>query len=52
MLKDLGICLDEARRQGAALPVTALVEQYYQQILTQGGSRWDTSSLITLLQHP
>lgn len=52
MLKDLGICLDEAARNGARLPVTALVEQFYRQIDQRGGARWDTSSLVDLLQHP
>jgi 3-hydroxyisobutyrate dehydrogenase-like beta-hydroxyacid dehydrogenase len=49
MRKDLDICLDEARRNGARLPVTALVDQFYAQIVGQGGRRWDTSSLIRLL---
>jgi 3-hydroxyisobutyrate dehydrogenase-like beta-hydroxyacid dehydrogenase len=52
MLKDLSICLDEASRNGARLPVTALVEQFYRQIDQRGGGRWDTSSLIDVLQHP
>ena len=46
MRKDLGICLTEARRNGAQLPVTALVDQFYAQIQRMGGGRWDTSSLI------
>jgi len=50
MRKDLGICLDEARRNGATLPVTALVDQYYGQVQQRGGGRWDTSSLIRLLR--
>ena len=49
MLKDLGICLDQARRCGASLPVTALVDQFYSDIQRMGGGRWDTSSLITRL---
>ena len=49
MRKDLGIALDEARRNGSHLPVTALVNQFYSQVEAKGGSRWDTSSLITLL---
>jgi 3-hydroxyisobutyrate dehydrogenase len=49
MRKDLGICLAEARRNGAHLPVTALVDQFYSQIQNMGGKRWDTSSLIALL---
>ncbi len=50
MRKDLGICIDEARRNGASLPVTAMIEQYYSQIQRAGGNRWDSSSLITLLE--
>jgi 3-hydroxyisobutyrate dehydrogenase len=50
MRKDLAICLDEARRNGAKLPVTALVDQFYAQVQAIGGRRWDTSSLIALLQ--
>jgi 3-hydroxyisobutyrate dehydrogenase len=50
MRKDLGICLAEARRNGAHLPVTALVDQFYSQIQKMGGKRWDTSSLIALLE--
>lgn len=49
MRKDLGICLAEARRNGARLPVTALVDQFYAQVQTMGGDRWDTSSLIAPL---
>ncbi len=49
MRKDLGICLNEARRNKSALPVTALVDQFYQRIQERGGGRWDTSSLINLL---
>jgi 3-hydroxyisobutyrate dehydrogenase len=49
MRKDLGICLDEAKRNGARLPVTALVDQFYGDVQKAGGSRWDTSSLITRL---
>lgn len=52
MRKDLGICLNEATRNGARLPVTALVDQFYAQIQARGGRRWDTSSLIHLLQKP
>ena len=51
MRKDLAICLGEARRNGAKLPVTALVDQFYAQVQAMGGRRWDTSSLIALLQH-
>jgi 3-hydroxyisobutyrate dehydrogenase len=49
MRKDLAICLAEARRNGAHLPVTALVDQFYSEIQKMGGKRWDTSSLIALL---
>ncbi len=49
MRKDLGIVLEEARRNGARLPVTALVDQFYGDVQKAGGSRWDTSSLITRL---
>jgi 3-hydroxyisobutyrate dehydrogenase len=52
MRKDLGICLAEARRSGARLPVTALVDQFYAQIQARGGGRWDTSSLMRLLTTP
>jgi 3-hydroxyisobutyrate dehydrogenase len=50
MRKDLDICLTEARRSGATLPVTALVDQFYGKVQRMGGNRWDTSSLIALLQ--
>jgi 3-hydroxyisobutyrate dehydrogenase len=50
MRKDLAICLDEARRNGALLPVAALVDQFYAEVEKIGGKRWDTSSLIALLQ--
>jgi len=46
MRKDLGITLDEARRNGAQLPVTALVDQFYAEVQRMGGGRWDTSSLV------
>ena len=49
MRKDLGICIAEGRSNGAALPVTALVDQFYARIQSKGGGRWDTSSLIRLL---
>jgi 3-hydroxyisobutyrate dehydrogenase-like beta-hydroxyacid dehydrogenase len=49
MRKDLSICLDEARRNGALLPVTALVDQFYAEVQKRGGGRFDTSSLITRL---
>jgi len=50
MRKDLSICLAEARANGAALPVTAIVDQFYGGIQARGGGRWDTSSLIRLLR--
>ncbi|TVP92269.1 MAG: NAD(P)-dependent oxidoreductase [Pseudomonadaceae bacterium] len=50
MRKDLAIVLDEARRNGAQLPVTALVDQFYAEVQASGGGRWDTSSLITRLK--
>ncbi|MEE2769378.1 MAG: NAD(P)-dependent oxidoreductase [Actinomycetota bacterium] len=50
MRKDFGIVFDEARRLGASLPVTALVDQYYGRLQQQGHGRWDTSSLIELLR--
>ncbi len=49
MRKDLGICLDEARRNASHLPVTALVDQFYSEIQQMGGNRWDTSSLVRRL---
>ena len=49
MRKDLGLVLDEARRNGARLPATALVDQFYAEVQNRGGGRWDTSSLIRLL---
>ncbi len=52
MRKDLAICLAEARANGAQLPVTALVDQFYARIQAQGGGRWDTSSLIVALGGP
>jgi len=50
MRKDLSICLDEARRNGARLPVTALVDQFYGEVQDMGGGRWDTSSLLRRLR--
>ena len=47
--KDFAICFDEARRNGASLPVTALVDQFYAEVQEMGGRRWDTSSLIARL---
>jgi 3-hydroxyisobutyrate dehydrogenase len=49
MRKDLGICLEEARGNSSHLPVTALVDQFYSDVQSKGGKRWDTSSLITRL---
>ena len=49
MRKDLGFCLDEARKNGANLPLTALVDQFYSEVQDIGGNRWDTSSLIARL---
>ena len=49
MRKDLAIVLDEARRNGAHLPMAALVDQFYSEVQAMGGKRWDTSSLIALL---
>ena len=50
MRKDLGIALDEARSNGAKLPLTALVDQFYAEVSAMGGKRWDTSSLLARLQ--
>jgi len=50
MRKDLAICMDEARKNGAQLPVTALVDQFYAGVQKMGGKRWDTSSLLKLLK--
>ena len=50
MRKDLGLCLDEARNNGAPLPVAALVDQFYAEVQAMGGGRWDTSSLIRRLR--
>ena len=50
MRKDLGILLDEARRNGARLPVSALVDQFYAEVQSMGGNRWDTSSLVARLE--
>ena len=52
MRKDLGLVLDEARRNGSTLAVTALVDQFYAEVQAMGGSRWDTSSLAARLQPP
>lgn len=50
MRKDLAICLAEAAHNGARVPLAALVDQFYAQVVARGGQRWDTSSLIDLLQ--
>jgi 3-hydroxyisobutyrate dehydrogenase len=50
MVKDLGICLDEATRNSVSLPVTQLVKTYYEEVQAMGGGRWDTSSLIRRLR--
>jgi 3-hydroxyisobutyrate dehydrogenase len=50
MRKDLSICIAEARRNGAHLPVTALVDQFYSEVEKMGGKRWDTSSLLARLE--
>jgi 3-hydroxyisobutyrate dehydrogenase len=49
-IKDLALCLEEARHNGATLPVAALVDQFYAEIQKMGGARWDTSSLIARLE--
>jgi 3-hydroxyisobutyrate dehydrogenase-like beta-hydroxyacid dehydrogenase len=48
--KDFAMCFEEARRNGASLPVTALVDQFYAEVQEMGGKRWDTSSLIARLE--
>ncbi|QYJ84820.1 NAD(P)-dependent oxidoreductase [Shewanella mesophila] len=50
MRKDLGIALDEARRNGSQLPLTALIDQFYSDVQASGGQRWDTSSLLSRLE--
>ncbi len=50
MRKDLGIVLAEAKRNGARLPVTAIVDQFYGDVQEMGGNRWDTSSLLARLE--
>jgi len=51
MRKDLGIAMQEAEKNGASLPVTKIIDGYYEQVQANGGNRWDTSSLITLLEN-
>ena len=50
MRKDLGLVLDEARANGARLPLAALIDQFYADLQARGGGRWDTSSLIERLK--
>jgi 3-hydroxyisobutyrate dehydrogenase len=50
MRKDLSIVLDEGRKNGSKLPLTALVDQFYADVQDMGGKRWDTSSLLARLQ--
>ena len=52
MRKDLGIVLGEAENNGATLPVTAMIDQFYKEVQNMGGNRWDTSSLIARLEKP
>ena len=49
MRKDLGLCMDEAKRNGSKLPITEIVDGYYKEVQENGGNRYDTSSLVTLL---
>jgi 3-hydroxyisobutyrate dehydrogenase len=49
MRKDLGICMEEAKRNGASLPVTQIVDGFYADVQKMGGNRWDTSSLLARL---
>lgn len=49
MRKDLGICLEEAKKNGARLPTIAMIDQFYAQVQARGGARWDTSALMNLL---
>ncbi len=50
MRKDLSICLEEAKKNNAKLPITKIIDKYYSEVQNNGGSRWDTSSLISLLK--
>ena len=50
MRKDLGICIGEASRNGAKLPITEIIDKYYAEVQTKGGNRYDTSSLILTLE--
>ena len=49
MRKDLSICFNEAKKNGASLPITKIVDKYYEEVQNNGGSRYDTSSLMTLV---
>ncbi len=51
MRKDLAIAIDESRRNGASLPVSALVDQFYSEVQKMGGGRWDTCSLVARLNN-
>ena len=51
MRKDLGLVLEEAKKNGASLPITALIDQFYSDVQRMGGARWDTSSLIKRLRN-
>ena len=50
MRKDLAIVLGEARKNGASLPATAMIDQFYSEVQKMGGKRWDTSSLLARLE--
>ena len=50
MRKDLSICLEEAKKNNAKLPITKIIDKYYSEVQNNGGNRWDTSSLISLLK--
>jgi 3-hydroxyisobutyrate dehydrogenase-like beta-hydroxyacid dehydrogenase len=50
MRKDLSIALEEARKNGAKLPIAAVVDQFYAEVQAMGGRRWDTSSLVARLE--
>ena len=52
MRKDLGLVLDEAARNGAALEMTAMIDGFYAEVQAMGGARWDTSSLVARLEPP
>ena len=50
MRKDLSICFEEAKKNNAKLPITEIIDKYYAEVQKNGGNRWDTSSLISLLK--